>query len=121
MKKLYQRKNNCIWKFIQHFNRDSIKWIVGFMKGCWFDNLILMFQKEVERIWQNLIHQIMVDYRLSNWKLNIEKICDIKRIIYTKPKVDSSLLVFSPKISLRDKFKEFRFITKYFLINEGKC
>ena len=35
---------------------------------------------------------------LSNWKLNIEKICDIKPESFSpKPKIDSSLLVFSPK------------------------
>ena len=34
---------------------------------------------------------------LSNWKLNIKKICDIKpEAFYPKPKVDSSLLLFSP-------------------------
>ena len=37
---------------------------------------------------------------LSNWKLNIKKICDIKpEAFYPKPKVDSSLLLFSPKKS----------------------
>ena len=35
---------------------------------------------------------------LSNWKLNIKKICDIKpESFYPKPKIDSSLLFFSPK------------------------
>ena len=35
---------------------------------------------------------------LSNWKLEIEKICDIKpSSFYPKPKVDSSLLFFKPK------------------------
>jgi 16S rRNA (adenine1518-N6/adenine1519-N6)-dimethyltransferase len=35
---------------------------------------------------------------LSNWKLNIEKICDIKPESFSpRPKIDSSLLVFSPK------------------------
>ena len=37
---------------------------------------------------------------LSNWKLNIKKICDIKPEAFNpKPKVDSSLLLFSPKKS----------------------
>ena len=35
---------------------------------------------------------------ISNWKLNIKKICDIKPEAFSpKPKVDSSLLFFSPK------------------------
>ena len=33
-----------------------------------------------------------------NWKLNIKKICDIKpKSFYPRPKIDSSLLFFSPK------------------------
>ena len=35
---------------------------------------------------------------LANWKLNIKKICDIKPESFNpKPKIDSSLLFFSPK------------------------
>ena len=35
---------------------------------------------------------------ISNWKLNIEKICDIKPDCFSpKPKIDSSLLYFEPK------------------------
>ena len=35
---------------------------------------------------------------MSNWKLNIKKICDIKPESFSpKPKIDSSLLFFSPK------------------------
>jgi len=35
---------------------------------------------------------------LSNWKLNVEKICDIKPESFSpRPKIDSSLLLFSPK------------------------
>ena len=35
---------------------------------------------------------------MSNWKLNIRKICDIKPESFSpKPKVDSSLLLFTPK------------------------
>ena len=35
---------------------------------------------------------------ISNWKLNIEKICDIKPEAFKpKPKIDSSLLLFYPK------------------------
>ena len=35
---------------------------------------------------------------ISNWKLNIKKICDIKPEAFSpKPKIDSSLLFFYPK------------------------
>ena len=35
---------------------------------------------------------------ISNWKLNIEKICDIKPESFSpRPKINSSLLLFSPK------------------------
>tara|TARA_Y100001970_G_C13631850_1_gene554560 strand:- start:162 stop:560 length:399 start_codon:yes stop_codon:yes gene_type:complete len=59
-----------------------------------------MFQKEVA-------DRIIANYNtsnygrlsiLSNWKLNIEKICDIKSsCFFPRPKVDSSLLFFLPK------------------------
>ena len=59
-----------------------------------------MFQKEVA-------DRIIAQYNsakygrltiLANWKLDIKKIVDIKPIsFYPKPKVDSSLLLFSPK------------------------
>ena len=59
-----------------------------------------MFQKEVaDRIiaQPNTSHYGRLSI-LSNWKLNIKKICDIKPISFSpKPKVDSSLLIFSPK------------------------
>ena len=59
-----------------------------------------MFQKEVaDRI---IAKPSSSDYGrlsiLSNWKLNIKKICDIKPIsFYPRPKIDSSLLIFTPK------------------------
>ncbi len=76
------------------------KWIVNLKDSFWFECLILMFQKEVaDRI---IAERNTSDYgRLSiicNWKLNIKKVCDIKpEAFYPKPKVDSSLLFFSPK------------------------
>jgi len=77
------------------------KWVLNLDdKKIWFSNLILMFQKEVA-------DRIISEYNsskygrlsiLANWKLNIEKIVDIKPISFSpKPKVDSSLLYFSPK------------------------
>tara|TARA_B100000963_G_scaffold305213_1_gene279327 strand:- start:879 stop:1667 length:789 start_codon:yes stop_codon:yes gene_type:complete len=77
------------------------KWIINLNdQKIWFRYFILMFQKEVaDRILSNYNSS---NYgRLSiiaNWKLNIKKIIDIKPNSFSpKPKVDSSLLFFSPK------------------------
>jgi len=77
------------------------KWIINLNdQKIWFRYFILMFQKEVaDRI---LSKYNSSNYgRLSiiaNWKLNIRKIIDIKPNSFSpKPKVDSSLLFFSPK------------------------
>ena len=76
------------------------KWIVNLKKDFWFDYLVLMFQKEVaDRI---IAKPNTSKYGrlsiLSNWKLDIKKIMDIKPDSFLpKPKVDSSLLLFTPK------------------------
>ncbi len=76
------------------------KWIININENFWFEVLVLMFQKEVaDRI---IAKCNTSNYgRLSiicNWKLNIEKICDIgPEAFYPKPKIDSSLLCFYPK------------------------
>jgi len=76
------------------------KWIIGLKDNFWFECLILMFQKEVA-------NRIIADFNtsnygrlsiISNWKLNIKKIFDIKpEAFFPKPKVDSTLLFFYPK------------------------
>ena len=76
------------------------KWIISLEDDPWFNCLVLMFQKEVaDRI---IAKSNTSSYGrlsiLSNWKLNIEKICDIKPKSFSpKPKIDSSLLLFTPK------------------------
>jgi 16S rRNA (adenine1518-N6/adenine1519-N6)-dimethyltransferase len=77
------------------------KWILNINdQNIWFDYLILMFQKEVaDRI---IALSNSKNYGrlsiLSNWKLDIEKICDIKPSSFSpKPKIDSSILFFKPK------------------------
>jgi len=76
------------------------RWIINLDKTFWFENLVLMFQKEVaDRI---IAKTNTSKYgRLSillNWKLNIKKILDIKPESFSpKPKIDSSLLLFTPK------------------------
>jgi len=77
------------------------KWIINLNKDeYWFDELILMFQKEVaERI---LAKFNTAKYGrlsiISNWRLDIKKIIDIHSISFSpKPKIDSTLLFFTPK------------------------
>ena len=76
------------------------RWIVNLKTDFWFDHLVLMFQKEVA---DRIIADFNTSYYgrlsiLSNWKLNITKICDIKPESFSpRPKIDSSLLFFSPK------------------------
>ncbi len=76
------------------------KWIINLKDNYWFDYLILMFQKEVaDRI---IAKTNSATYGrlsiLSHWRLDIEKICDIKPESFSpRPKIDSSLLLFSPK------------------------
>ena len=76
------------------------KWIVNLNDTFWFDYLILMFQKEVaDRIRAKFNTSTYGRLSiLANWKLKIDKICDIKPIsFFPKPKIDSTLLLFSPK------------------------
>ena len=76
------------------------KWIVNLKDKFWFNNLILMFQKEVA---DRIIAKFNTSKYgrlsiLSNWKLNIKKICDIKPEAFSpKPKIESTLLFFYPK------------------------
>ena len=87
------------------------KWIVNLNKDkFWFEELILMFQKEVA---DRIIAKFNTSKYgrltiLSNWKLNIKKICDISPISFSpKPKIESTLLHFTPK-------------TDFFKLNEPK-
>ena len=84
------------------------KWIINSNNNFWFDHLVLMFQKEVA---DRIIAEFNTSYYgrlsiLANWKLDIKKICDIKPDSFSpKPKVDSSLLFFTPKKNFY-KFKD---------------
>ena len=76
------------------------KWILNFKDSFWFDHLVLMFQKEVaDRIISKFNTSTYGRLSiLTNWKLKVDKICDIKPESFSpKPKVESSLLLFSPK------------------------
>ena len=77
------------------------KWILNLDdKKIWFSSLILMFQKEVA---DRIISKFNTSNYgrlsiISNWKLDIKKIIDIKPHSFSpKPKIDSTLLFFSPK------------------------
>ena len=101
------------------------KWIINLKNTFWFDHLILMFQKEVaERIVAKFNTR---EYGrlsiLTNWKLKVEKICDVKpEAFFPKPKIDSSLLLFTPKkkfINLKDP-KNLEMITRVFFSHRRK-
>jgi 16S rRNA (adenine1518-N6/adenine1519-N6)-dimethyltransferase len=90
------------------------KWILNLKDNFWFDHLILMFQKEVaDRIIAKFNTSTYGRLSiLSNWKLNIKKICDIKPESFSpKPKIDSSLLFFTPKHNFY-KFKDSKNLEK---------
>ena len=77
------------------------KWILNLKnKFFWFDSLILMFQKEVaDRITSKFnsskYGRLSI---LTNWKLDVEKVYDIKPGSFSpRPKIESSLLFFKPK------------------------
>ena len=101
------------------------KWITNIKNNFWFDALILMFQKEVaDRIIANFntssYGRLSV---LARWKLNINKIIDIKPNSFKpKPKIDSTLLFFTPKkdfYKIRDS-KNLEKITRVFFNNRRK-
>ena len=75
-------------------------WITNLKNDYWFSDLILMFQKEVA-------DRIIAKFNssnygrlsiLANWRLNINKICDIlPKSFSPRPKIQSSLIHFTPK------------------------
>ena len=101
------------------------KWIINLKDDFWFECLILMFQKEVA---DRIIAKFNTSNYgrlsiISNWKLNIKKICDVKPESFSpKPKVNSSLLYFSPKekfIKIKDPNK-LEMITRIFFNQRRK-
>ena len=101
------------------------KWIINLDKKFWFNELVLMFQKEVaDRI---ISKSNDSNYGrlsiLSNWKLNVKKIIDIKPSSFSpKPKIDSSLLVFTPNenfFNLKNS-KNLEMITRIFFSQRRK-
>ena len=101
------------------------RWIVNIDKKFWFKSLVLMFQKEVaERI---IAQSNTSKYGrlsiLSNWKLNIQKIIDIKPQSFSpRPKVDSTLLLFTPRENFFElkNAKNLEMITRVFFSQRRK-
>ena len=101
------------------------KWIINLNKNSWFEKLVLMFQKEVaERI---IAESNTSKYGrlsiLSNWKLDIKKIMEIKPQSFSpRPKVDSTLLLFTPKKKFFElkEAKNLEMITRIFFSQRRK-
>jgi 16S rRNA (adenine1518-N6/adenine1519-N6)-dimethyltransferase len=76
------------------------KWITDLKNDYWFSDLVLMFQKEVA---DRIIAQFNTSAYgrlsiLANWRLNMNKICDISPASFSpRPKIQSSLIHFTPK------------------------
>ena len=100
-------------------------WILKLEKNFWFSELILMFQKEVA---DRIISKINTSNygRLSillNWKMNINKQFDISpNSFIPKPKVDSSLVHFTPKKNYFqiNKSKNLEMVTRIFFNQRRK-
>ena len=82
-------------------------WVLNLKDTYWFDELVLMFQKEVADriIAKENTSQFGRLAVLMNWRLNIKKVFDIGPNSFSpKPKIDSSVLHFTPK----NNFQKFR-------------
>ena len=101
------------------------KWILNIGSNFWFESLVLMFQKEVaDRIISEFNNSKYGRLSiLSSWKLNVKKIIDIKPQSFSpRPKIDSSLLLFTPKenfFKLKDP-KNLEKITRIFFSQRRK-
>jgi 16S rRNA (adenine1518-N6/adenine1519-N6)-dimethyltransferase len=101
------------------------RWILNIGSNFWFQSLVLMFQKEVaDRIVSEFNNSKYGRLSiLSSWKLNVKKIIDIKPQSFSpRPKVDSSLLLFTPKVNffeLKDP-KNLEKITRIFFSHRRK-
>ncbi len=99
--KLFKEKITVFGNLPYNISTEILsKWIVNLKNNFWFECLVLMFQKEVA---DRIIAKFNTSNYgrlsiISNWKLNIKKICDIKPEAFSpKPKIESSLLIFYPK------------------------
>jgi 16S rRNA (adenine1518-N6/adenine1519-N6)-dimethyltransferase len=101
------------------------KWIMGIDSNFWFESLVLMFQKEVaDRIIaksnNSKYGRLSI---LSDWKLNVKKILDIKPESFSpRTKINCSLLLFTPKKSFFDikNVKNLEMLTRVFFSQRRK-
>ena len=125
-KKLSNKKLTVFGNLPYNISTEILcKWILNLKDQYWFDYLILMFQKEVaDRIIAefNSKHYSRLSI-ISRWRLNVQKICDIKPESFSpKPKVDSSLIFFKPKDTYY-KFKDpknLEKVTRIFFMHRRK-
>ena len=102
------------------------KWILNINdKKFWFDYLVLMFQKEVaDRILAQFNSKFYGRLSiLTNWKLKVKKICDVKpSSFFPKPKIDSSILLFQPKTNFFQlkNAKNLEKLTRVFFMHRRK-
>ena len=101
------------------------KWILNIKEKIWFDNLILMFQKEVaDRIISNFNTKSYGRLTiLANWRLDIKKICDVSPLSFQpKPKVKSTVLFLKPKkeFFILKNAKNLEKITRIFFMHRRK-
>ena len=102
------------------------KWIINLTSQTyWFNELILMFQKEVaDRIVANFDTSAYGRLAiLTNWRLSVKKIFDIRPECFSpKPKIESSVLYFTPKndyIKIKDP-KNIEKISRIFFMHRRK-
>ena len=126
-KNIYQEKLTVFGNLPYNISTEILcRWIVNLENdNFWFDKLILMFQKEVA-------DRIIAKFNtknygrlsiLSNWKLDIKKICDIpKESFFPKPKIESSLLHFTPKKNFCNikNAKKLEYVTRVFFNHKRK-
>ena len=101
------------------------KWVSNIDSTFWFESLVFMFQKEVaDRIIaksnNSKYGRLSI---LTNWKLNVKKIIDIKPQSFSpRPKIDSSLLLFTPKEKIFElkSAKNLEMITRVFFSQRRK-
>ena len=101
------------------------KWITSDNQNNWYENYILMFQKEVADriIAKNKSKTFGRLSILANWKLSVKKILDINASCFLpKPKVESTLLKFTPKKDYPKlkKSKNLEIVTRVFFNQRRK-
>lgn len=102
------------------------KWIFQYLSNNWFDEMVLMFQKEVAERLTSLENSKKFGRitLLTSSIFEVKKILDInKKDFYPSPKVDSVLLSFRPLKKPHFNFsniQKLEYLTKIFFSNRRK-